>query len=80
MHISQIQETRVTNPFDVIKENQKVWVKVIEIVDDRIRLSIKEVNQDTGEDLTKRVIAVGKKDKTVTVGALTGIKIEDSKE
>lgn len=30
--------------------------------------------------MTKRVIAVGKKDKTVTVGALTGIKIEDSKE
>ena len=38
------------------------------------------MNQETGEDLTKRVIAVGKKDKTVTIGALTGVKIEDSKE
>lgn len=50
---------------------------MIDIVNGRIRLSIKEVNQDNGEDLSKRVIAVGKADKESTTGVLTGIKIEN---
>lgn len=75
MHISQIQENRVSNPYDIVEENKIVWVKVIEIVEDRIRLSMKEVNQETGEDILKRKVAVGKADKSVTIGPLTGIKI-----
>lgn len=33
------------------------------------------MNQENGEDLTKRVIAIGKADKSATTGALTGIRI-----
>ena len=40
---------------------------------------MKEVNQDTGEDLTKRVIAVGQADDQTKTGVLTGIKIEEMK-
>ena len=44
VHISNIREKRVTNPFDVLKRNQKVWVKVISIVGDKIGLSMREVD------------------------------------
>lgn len=41
---------------------------------------MKEVNQETGEDILKRKVAVGKADKSVTIGPLTGIKIQQEKE
>lgn len=48
VHISQIQDSRVTNPFDLLHNGQRVWVKVIAILNDKIRLSMKEVDQKTG--------------------------------
>ncbi len=52
VHISQLSDQRVQKVTDVVKEGQKVKVKLLGF-DDRgkIRLSMKVVDQETGEDL-----------------------------
>jgi polyribonucleotide nucleotidyltransferase len=52
VHISQLKNERVKVVEDVVKPGDKVWIKILE-VDDRgkVRLSMKEVNQETGEAL-----------------------------
>ena len=52
MHVSQLCSYRVENPDDVVDAGQKVWVKVVELRDmNKISLSMKVVDQATGEDL-----------------------------
>lgn len=36
------------SPFDVVKEKDFIWVKVIGIMENRVRLSMKNINQKTG--------------------------------
>ncbi|GLK77374.1 polyribonucleotide nucleotidyltransferase [Methylopila jiangsuensis] len=52
VHVSQISRERVAKPSDVLKEGDKVKVKLMGF-DDRgkTRLSMKVVDQETGEDL-----------------------------
>ena len=52
VHISQLSQRRVQNTKDVVKEGDKVKVKLLGF-DERgkTRLSMKAVDQDTGEDL-----------------------------
>ncbi|PHS27377.1 MAG: polyribonucleotide nucleotidyltransferase [Robiginitomaculum sp.] len=52
VHISQLAPERVNNTTDVVKEGDKVKVKVLGF-DDRgkVRLSMKVVNQETGEEI-----------------------------
>ncbi|WP_416907807.1 MAG: polyribonucleotide nucleotidyltransferase [Polymorphobacter sp.] len=52
VHISEIKNERVANVKDVLSEGQQVKVKVLGI-DDRgkVRLSMRVVDQDTGEEL-----------------------------
>jgi len=52
VHISQLAKNRVQNVKDVVKEGDKVKVKLLGF-DDRgkVRLSMKVVDQTTGEDL-----------------------------
>ena len=54
VHISQLTEGRVAKTTDVIKEGDKVWVKLMGF-DDRgkVRLSMKVVDQDTGKEIEK---------------------------
>ncbi len=54
VHISQLTEGRVAKTTDVIKEGDKVWVKLMGF-DDRgkVRLSMKVVDQETGEEITE---------------------------
>ncbi|APX89714.1 polyribonucleotide nucleotidyltransferase [Brevirhabdus pacifica] len=54
VHVSQIENRRLNHPSDVLKEGQEVWVKLLGF-DDRgkVRLSMKMVNQETGEEETK---------------------------
>jgi polyribonucleotide nucleotidyltransferase len=54
VHVSQISNERVARPADVLQEGQTVKVKLLGF-DDRgkVRLSMKVVDQTTGEDLTK---------------------------
>ncbi len=51
VHISELVEERVENVTDVVKEGDEVYVKCLEI-DGRgkVRLSMRVVNQETGED------------------------------
>jgi polyribonucleotide nucleotidyltransferase len=53
VHISQLSSQRVAKTTDVVKEGDKVKVKLLGF-DDRgkVRLSMKIVDQETGEDLT----------------------------
>jgi polyribonucleotide nucleotidyltransferase len=55
VHVSELAQQRVASPKDVVKEGQAVKVKLLGF-DDRgkVRLSMKQVNQETGEDLTKK--------------------------
>jgi len=58
VHVSELAQQRVASPKDVVKEGQAVKVKLLGF-DDRgkVRLSMKQVDQTTGEDLTKKAPA-----------------------
>src|SRR5579872_5948350 len=55
VHVSELASQRVAKPADVVKEGQAVKVKLLGF-DDRgkVRLSMKQVDQATGEDLSKK--------------------------
>ena len=52
VHISQLAPDRVAKTTDVVKEGDKVWVKLMGF-DERgkVRLSMKVVDQETGEEI-----------------------------
>jgi polyribonucleotide nucleotidyltransferase len=52
VHVSQIENRRLNHPSDVLKEGQEVYVKLLGF-DDRgkVRLSMKVVDQETGEEM-----------------------------
>ncbi|WP_404400723.1 polyribonucleotide nucleotidyltransferase [Pelagibacterium halotolerans] len=54
VHISQLAEHRVGKTTDVVKEGDKVWVKLLGF-DERgkVRLSMKVVDQETGKEVEK---------------------------
>ncbi len=58
VHISQLAKTRVNKTTDVVKEGDKVKVKLMGL-DDRgkVKLSMRAVDQTTGEDLEKKEAA-----------------------
>ncbi|CAN8102759.1 unnamed protein product [Discula destructiva] len=52
VHVSQLVEgQRVNHPDDLVTKGQNVKVKVVKIEGTRIGLSMKEVDQETGDDL-----------------------------
>ncbi|MEL6801085.1 MAG: hypothetical protein AAFO80_14490, partial [Pseudomonadota bacterium] len=53
-----IENRRLNHPSDVLKEGQEVWVKLLGF-DDRgkVRLSMKVVDQETGEEGVKEEAA-----------------------
>ena len=63
VHVSQISNERVNKVSDVLQEGQSVKVKLLGF-DDRgkTRLSMKVVDQETGEDLTKKEDAGAQQD------------------
>ncbi|KAH3677008.1 hypothetical protein WICMUC_001914 [Wickerhamomyces mucosus] len=54
VHISSISESRVSHPSDIVKRNQEVFIKVININGSRVGLSMKDVDQITGEPISGR--------------------------
>ncbi len=58
VHISQLAEARVAKTTDVVKEGDKVWVKLLGF-DERgkVRLSMKVVDQATGKEIVKEEAA-----------------------
>ena len=63
VHISQLAPHRVNKTTDVVKEGDKVKVKLMGF-DDRgkVRLSMKVVDQQTGEDLEAKQKAESRSD------------------
>jgi polyribonucleotide nucleotidyltransferase len=55
VHISELAPKRVEKTTDVVKQGDTVKVKVLGF-DDRgkVKLSMKQVDQETGEDLSKK--------------------------
>lgn len=51
VHISQLAGRRVDKVEDVVSSGDSVWVKVLNIVDDKISLSLRDVDQGSGRDL-----------------------------
>lgn len=60
VHISQLANDRVAKTSDVVKEGDKVWVKLMGF-DERgkVRLSMKVVDQETGKELAREKKAEG---------------------
>ncbi len=60
VHISQLAGDRVAKTTDVVKEGQKVWVKLMGF-DERgkVRLSMKVVDQETGKEVKEEAQAEG---------------------
>ncbi len=58
VHISQLADQRVAKTTDVVKEGDKVWVKLLGF-DERgkVRLSMKVVDQATGKEIAKEEAA-----------------------
>lgn len=54
VHISQLKKERVNAVADVVNRGQRVKVKVLKYTGEKISLSMREVDQDTGEDLNPR--------------------------
>lgn len=52
VHISSIQQGRLNHPSDVLSKGEAVKVKVMSIAGNRLSLSMKDVDQTTGRDLT----------------------------
>lgn len=52
VHVGSLIQGRVNNPREVVKPNQPVKVKVMSIAGNRVGLSMKDVDQKTGEDLS----------------------------
>ncbi|KAL5966846.1 ATP-dependent RNA helicase DHX8 [Taenia solium] len=58
VHVSQLRrESRVGSVSDVVQRHQKVFVKVLSFTGTRTSLSMREVNQETGEDLNPSATA-----------------------
>ncbi|CAM9579809.1 unnamed protein product [Ectocarpus fasciculatus] len=51
VHVGQIQQGMVRDPRQVVKRNDRVKVKVISMAGSKLSLSMKEVDQQSGEDL-----------------------------
>lgn len=52
VHISEISQKRISDPYDVVLENDEVYVKVIKLHSNgKISLSMKQVDQKTGRPL-----------------------------
>ncbi|XP_026434730.1 probable pre-mRNA-splicing factor ATP-dependent RNA helicase DEAH5 isoform X1 [Papaver somniferum] len=51
VHVLQMANPRVTNAKEVVKRDQSVFVKVISLSGQKMSLSMRDVDQDTGKDL-----------------------------
>lgn len=51
VHVSQIATRRISNAKDVVKRDQEVYVKVISVSGQKLSLSMRDVDQNTGKDL-----------------------------
>ncbi|HYK73239.1 MAG TPA: 30S ribosomal protein S1 [Pseudoneobacillus sp.] len=79
VHISQISHKHIATPFEVLKEGQQVKVKVLEVNenDQRISLSIKELEENPEEEYLKYELP--EEPKGFQLGELFGDKLKNFK-
>ena len=60
VHVSQMANKRIGHPKEMVKEGDKVWVKLMGF-DERgkVRLSMKVVDQETGKEIEGAAADVG---------------------
>nr|GME08786.1 probable pre-mRNA-splicing factor ATP-dependent RNA helicase DEAH5 [Ipomoea batatas] len=51
VHVSQMATRKVANAKDLVKRDQEVYVKVISVSGQKLSLSMRDVDQNTGKDL-----------------------------
>ncbi|KAL2229101.1 UNVERIFIED_CONTAM: putative pre-mRNA-splicing factor ATP-dependent RNA helicase DEAH5 [Sesamum indicum] len=51
VHVSQMANRRIVNAKDVVKRDQEVYVKVISVSGNKLSLSMRDVDQNSGTDL-----------------------------
>ncbi|KAG2650683.1 hypothetical protein PVAP13_1NG198200 [Panicum virgatum] len=51
VHVSQMASRRVANAKELVKRDQEVYVKVVSVKGQKLSLSMRDVDQDTGKDL-----------------------------
>ncbi|KAK1417406.1 hypothetical protein QVD17_26533 [Tagetes erecta] len=74
VHVSQMSAKRVSNAKDVVKRDQNVFVKVVSVSGEKLALSMRDVDQNSGEDL----LLLNKGDR-LKLGS-SGVKISESEE
>jgi small subunit ribosomal protein S1 len=79
VHISQISHKHIATPFEVLKEGQEVKVKVLEVneVEQRISLSIKELEEKYEEEYEKYELP--EESKGFQLGEVIGDKLKNLK-
>jgi len=96
VHVSNMSRQRVNNAKEFVKKGQKVWVKVTSINAGKVALSMKEADQETGEDIGRgdsgrqggnksrssrgEREAIEAKKERLSYGSITGIKPDEAKE
>eukprot|EP00257_Ricinus_communis_P000889 XP_002510773.2 probable pre-mRNA-splicing factor ATP-dependent RNA helicase DEAH5 [Ricinus communis] len=87
VHVSQMATRRIANAKDVVKRDQDVFVKVISVSGQKLSLSMRDVDQNSGKDLlplkkssgddddSLRTNPSGSKEGPVTRTGLSGIRI-----
>lgn len=88
VHVSQMATRRVANAKDLVKRDQEVYVKVISVSGQKLSLSMRDVDQNTGKDLLplkkssdddglRENPSVGNMEGTRTRIGLSGIRITE---
>jgi len=82
VHVSQLSQTRVNDANDIVKRNQPVKVKVLSMTGTRISLSLRDVDQATGEDLApqnnRKFDLTRNPERPAQTRALTNVNLEES--
>lgn len=80
VHVSQIKEgqARLQDPSEVVRKGQRVWVKVIGKAASKLSLSMRDVDQQTGEDRRPMSGAPGEGERRpVRDGTLSGVTLTE---
>ncbi len=78
IHISQMAERRIASPREVVKEGQKVTVKILKIQDGKISLTLKGLDKEDEEEIEEEIEKyVEKEEATTSLGSLfAGIHLD----
>ena len=60
VHLSNLSAARVGSAQEVVQRGQEVWVKVVSVAGNKIGLSMRDVDQNTGKDLLDLGAMAGK--------------------